>query len=227
MDLLVATKEHNSEPSLCRLQQRRDTTRPDDSNKEKNREKEEQELQVIDKGGEEVSVVARKPIYSPLDPVFESLYLIRPEDKWLYSLPPCKERLGLLAPIEVPPTTVDPSVASTGPLVLPSEPDDMAEEEYYDKAYDALEEGGLADDGYSYLLTHVIGLNEDVRRLLYSSGINSMDAMVECFPTHSMVNEFIESIAKRDSKSVTIIVYREEERQPVECHLQFPLLQHN
>jgi hypothetical protein len=54
-----------------------------------------------------------------------------------------------------------------------------------------------------------------------------MDAMVECFPTHAMVNEFIESIAKRDSKSVTIIVYREDERQPVECHLQFLLLQHN
>jgi hypothetical protein len=54
-----------------------------------------------------------------------------------------------------------------------------------------------------------------------------MDAMVECFPTHAMVNEFIESIAKQDSKSVTIVIYREEEHQPVECHLQFPLLQRN
>jgi hypothetical protein len=38
----------------------------------------------------------------------------------------------------------------------------MTEEEYWDEAYDALEEGGLADNGYSYLLTHMIGLNEDV-----------------------------------------------------------------
>jgi hypothetical protein len=115
------------------------------------------------------------------------LYPIQLEDKWLYGLPPSKERLGLLVPIEVPPTTVDPSVDSTGPSILPSEPDDMAEEEYWDEAYAALKEGRLANDGYSYLLTHVIGLNEDVCRLLYSSGINSMDAMV---------NEFIESIAK-------------------------------
>jgi hypothetical protein len=214
MELPVATKEHNSEPSLCSLQRQRDTTRPADSKKKE--EDEDPELQVIVKGGEE-SVAAQQPIYSPLDPIFESLYPIRPEDKWLYGLPPSKERLGLLAPIEVPPTTVDPSVASTGPSVLPSEPDDMAEEEYGDEAYDALEEGRLANDGYSYLLNHVIGLNEDVRRLLYSLGINSMDSMVECFPTHAMVNEFIESIAKRDSKSVSIVVYHEDERQPLEC----------
>jgi hypothetical protein len=161
MDLPVATKEHNSEPSLCRLQRQRDTTRPKDSKKEK--EGEEEELVATTKGGEDETVAAQQPIYSPLDPIFESLHPIQPEDKWLYGLPPCKERLGLLAPIEVPPTTVDPSVDSTGPSVLPSEPDDMAEEEYYDKAYDALAEGGLANDGYSYLLTHVIGLNEDVR----------------------------------------------------------------
>jgi hypothetical protein len=36
-----------------------------------------------------------------------------------------------------------------------------------------------------------------------------------------------QNLGKRDSKSVTIVVYREEERQPVECHLQFPLLQCN
>jgi hypothetical protein len=62
MDLLVATKEHNSEPSLCRLQQRQDTTRHDDSKEDKGSEKEDQELQVIDKGGKEVSVAARTPM---------------------------------------------------------------------------------------------------------------------------------------------------------------------
>jgi hypothetical protein len=123
----------------------------------------EKEGETTRREGEgEESVAARKPIYSPIDPIFKLLYPIQPEDKWLYGLPPSKERLGLLAPIEVPNTTVDPSVASTGLSILPSEPDDMVEEEYWDEAYDALEEDGLANDGYSYLLTHVIGLNEDV-----------------------------------------------------------------
>jgi hypothetical protein len=75
--------------------------------------------------------------------------------------------------------------------MLPSEPDNMAEEEYFDKANDALEDGGLANNGFPYVLTHVIGLNKDVCWLLYSSGINSMNTMVECFPTHIMVNIFM------------------------------------
>jgi hypothetical protein len=51
-----------------------------------------------------------------------------------------------------------------------------------------------------------------------------MNTMVEWFPTHTMVNEFIESIAKHDSKSVTIMVYCEDERQFVDFQLQFLLL---
>jgi hypothetical protein len=58
--------------------------------------------------------------------------------------------------------TINPTSESTLASILPSEPDDMAEEEYLDEANDALEEGGLANDGFSYLLSHVIGLNEDV-----------------------------------------------------------------
>jgi hypothetical protein len=71
MELLVATTEHNSEPSLCRLQQRQDTTRSKDS-----KEVEEKELEAISKDGEIETVVARQPIYSPLDPIFESLHPI-------------------------------------------------------------------------------------------------------------------------------------------------------
>jgi hypothetical protein len=58
MELLVATTEHNSELSLCCLQQRRDATRPEDSKKEK--EGEEAELLATTKGGEDETVAARQ-----------------------------------------------------------------------------------------------------------------------------------------------------------------------
>jgi hypothetical protein len=96
---------------------------------------------------------------------------------------------------------------------------------YHDIAYDAIEAPVDIDDLFSNALTLICKVTGNTRRYFYSSGIMSMKAVVELFPTHDASDDFIQSIRRKEGKDISIPVYRDPNFQEMEFTLRFPLVQ--
>jgi hypothetical protein len=181
---------------------RRPITRPD----QKKRRKKKSDVRLIPVN--EILPIGRslQPIYSPLCEWLNPWDTLTDDQKsWFF--PP-----GTLKPVDlfVPKTHVKPTVGMAA---------------LYDLSYDAIEDPNAHDDEFADILTGVRSLSEDTRRYFYSSGIKSMENVVECFGTHELIDSFIWQASKRHGQDVNVPVFGDAARNDQTITLRFPLTQ--
>jgi hypothetical protein len=79
---------------------------------------------------------------------------------------------------------------------------------YHDNAYNVIHNQAEFDNHFADTLAGICKVTVNTRRYLCAAGITSMKSFVDFFPTHDSISKFIDGVAKKEGKDMSLALYR-------------------
>jgi hypothetical protein len=144
--------------------------------------------------------------------------LLAPPNKTKSLVYPVKKIPVVKIPILPPPAFYPLFPWPVKPMAAPPPPP-------HDRAYNSIQFPADFDDDFANTLAAICKVTVNTRRYLYATGIHSMAAMVEFFPTHEDTAKFIDGVTKKEGKELKLPLYRDPNYRNQEVILRFPMVQ--
>jgi hypothetical protein len=96
---------------------------------------------------------------------------------------------------------------------------------YHDNAYNVIHNQAEFDDHFADTLAGICKVTVNTCCYLYAAGITSMKSFVEFFPKHDSISKFIDGVAKKEGKDMSLALYRDPAFMSLDITLRFPLVQ--